>query len=96
MSGVVVFAPGTASNIGPGFDCLGLAFTGMGDTVKASRVEAPGVRVVSVSDERIPTDPLRDWIDLVHRAHERDLERRRQHARQIGRASCRERVSSVV
>jgi len=64
LSGVVVFAPGTASNIGPGFDCLGLAFTGMGDTVKASRVEAPGVRVVSVSDERVPTDPLRNTAAL--------------------------------
>jgi homoserine kinase len=64
LSSVAVFAPGTASNVGPGFDCFGLAFTGLGDTVRASRTEALGVRVVSVSDERIPTDPLRNTAAL--------------------------------
>lgn len=59
-----VFAPGTASNIGPGFDCLGLAFTGLGDTVTAARVDALGVTVASVSDARIPTDPLRNTAAL--------------------------------
>jgi homoserine kinase len=61
---VTVYAPGTASNIGPGFDCFGVAFTGLGDTVRASRTEAPGVRVAAVSDERIPTDPLRNTAAL--------------------------------
>jgi len=61
---LAVFAPGTASNIGPGFDCLGIAFTGLGDTVRAARTDAPGVRVLSVSDERIPTDPLRNTAAL--------------------------------
>jgi len=65
LGSVAVFAPGTASNIGPGFDCLGLAFTGLGDTVRAARVDAPGVRVASVSDERIPTDPLRNTAALA-------------------------------
>jgi len=64
LSSVAVFAPGTTSNVGPGFDCLGMAFTGLGDTVRASRVDAPGVRVVSVSDERIPIDPLRNTAAL--------------------------------
>ncbi|HEY2941951.1 MAG TPA: homoserine kinase, partial [Vicinamibacteria bacterium] len=64
MDRVAVYAPGTASNIGPGFDCFGIAFTGLGDTVRASRTEAPGVRVAAVSDERIPTDPLRNTAAL--------------------------------
>jgi homoserine kinase len=64
LGSVAVYAPGTASNIGPGFDCFGIAFTGLGDTVRASRTDAPGVRVVSVSDERIPTDPLRNTAAL--------------------------------
>ena len=64
MGSVAVYAPGTASNIGPGFDCFGIAFTGLGDTVRASRTNAPGVRVVAVSDERIPTDPLRNTAAL--------------------------------
>jgi homoserine kinase len=65
LASLAVFAPGTTSNLGPGFDCLGVAFTGLGDTVRAERVERPGVRVVSVSDGRIPTDPLRNTAALA-------------------------------
>jgi len=64
LGSVAVYAPGTASNIGPGFDCFGIAFTGLGDTVRAARTNGPGVRVVAVSDERIPTDPLRNTAAL--------------------------------
>lgn len=60
MDEVRVFAPGSISNLGPGFDCLGAAFTGRGDTVTARRSSEPGVRVTSVSDARIPTDPARN------------------------------------
>jgi len=65
LASLAVFAPGTTSNLGPGFDCFGVAFTGLGDTVRAARVDRPGVRVVSVSDERIPTDPLRNTAALA-------------------------------
>jgi len=64
LGSVAVYAPGTASNIGPGFDCFGIAFTGLGDIVRAARASAPGVRVVAVSDARIPTDPLRNTAAL--------------------------------
>jgi len=64
LGSVAVYAPGTASNIGPGFDCFGIAFSGLGDTVRASRASAPGVRVVAVSDARISTDPLRNTAAL--------------------------------
>jgi homoserine kinase len=57
---VRVYAPGSISNLGPGFDCLGAAFTGRGDTVTARRSLVPGVRVTSVSDARIPTDAARN------------------------------------
>lgn len=53
---VVAYAPGSTSNVGPGFDCLGIAVAGIGDRVRARRSPSPGVRVVSVSDSRIPTD----------------------------------------
>ncbi len=65
MDLVTVFAPGTASNLGPGFDCLGIAFTGKGDRVTARREEGGGVRVASVSDPRIPTDPARNTAALA-------------------------------
>ena len=57
---VTVYAPGSVSNLGPGFDCLGIAFTGRGDRVTIRRSDAPGVRVLSVSDPRIPTDADRN------------------------------------
>lgn len=60
MDEVRVYAPGSISNLGPGFDCLGAAFTGRGDTVTARRSPVPGVRVTSVSDARIPTDAARN------------------------------------
>jgi homoserine kinase len=62
---VTVFAPGTSANVGPGFDCLGMAFTGKGDRVIARRVEGGGVRVLSVSDPRIPLDPLRNTAAIA-------------------------------
>ncbi len=40
---VEAYAPATVSNLGPGFDCLGLAIHGPGDTVRARRREQPGV-----------------------------------------------------
>lgn len=65
---VTVFAPGTTANVGPGFDCLGMAFTGMGDRVTARRVPGGEVRVVSVSDPRIPTDAARNTAAIAARS----------------------------
>jgi homoserine kinase len=62
---VTVYAPGSASNLGPGFDCLGIAFTGRGDRVTATSEEAPGVRVGSVSDSRIPLDASRNTAAIA-------------------------------
>jgi homoserine kinase len=70
---LTVFAPGSASNLGPGFDCLGVAIAGKGDRVRARRAEGPGVRVLSVSDPRIPTAPDRNTAALAAAAVLRDL-----------------------
>ncbi|HKZ32689.1 MAG TPA: homoserine kinase [Vicinamibacteria bacterium] len=53
---MTAYAPGSTSNVGPGFDCLGIAVAGIGDRVSASRAARPGVRVLSVSDTRIPRE----------------------------------------
>lgn len=65
MEQVTVFAPGTTANVGPGFDCLGMAFTGKGDRVTARRVNGHGVRVVSVSDPRIPLEAARNTAAIA-------------------------------
>src|SRR5262245_56030843 len=56
------FAPASIANLGPGFDSLGVALEGLGDTVEARRTETPGVRIVEMTGEResIPTDPAKN------------------------------------
>lgn len=68
MDRATAYAPGSASNLGPGFDCLGLAFTGKGDSVTALRSDRPGVRVNRVSDPRIPLDAERNTAAIAARA----------------------------
>lgn len=55
---VEAYAPATVSNLGPGFDCLGLAVHGPGDTVRARRREQPGVRLTTITGDggRLPKD----------------------------------------
>ncbi len=65
---VTIFAPGSISNLGPGFDCLGAALTGVGDRVRARRRDRPGVEIARVSDARIPLEPERNTASLA--AHE--------------------------
>ena len=64
MDRVTCYAPGSTSNVGPGFDCLGIAIAGAGDRVTAERAGPPGVRVLSVSDPRVPADPARNTAAL--------------------------------
>jgi homoserine kinase len=65
MDRLTCYAPGSTSNVGPGFDCLGIAIAGMGDRVQASRSPLAGVRVLSVSDPRIPCDAARNTAALA-------------------------------
>jgi homoserine kinase len=62
---VAVFAPGSVSNLGAGFDCLGAAVAGIGDRVVAERGTHRGVVVSGVSDARIPSDPARNTAALA-------------------------------
>ena len=56
---VEAYAPATVSNLGPGFDCLGLAVHGPGDTVRARRRELPGAVLVDIRGDqgRLPREP---------------------------------------
>lgn len=56
------YAPATVSNLGPGFDCLGLAVHGPGDTVRARRREQPGVVLSKITGDggRLPLEPTRN------------------------------------
>ncbi|MBI3358880.1 MAG: homoserine kinase [Nitrospirae bacterium] len=48
MKKVCVFAPASIGNIGPGFDLLGMAIAGMGDTVIATRKSQSGVTISKI------------------------------------------------
>ena len=53
MSWVKVFAPASIANLGPGFDCLGVAIEGPGDTVAVRRRESgpPGVVITAITGD---------------------------------------------
>jgi homoserine kinase len=61
-SWVKVFAPASLANLGPGFDSLGVALEGLGDTIEARRTETPGVKIIEMTGEKanIPEDPARN------------------------------------
>lgn len=65
MNSATSYAPGSTSNLGPGFDCLGIAVTGLGDRVTAERTAGSGVEVRSVSEPKIPLDPGRNTAALA-------------------------------
>ncbi len=63
---VRVFAPATVSNVGPGFDVLGLALGQPGDLVEAELAEAPGIEIVEITgdDGLLTTDPTRNVVGV--------------------------------
>jgi homoserine kinase len=59
------YAPGSVSNVGPGFDCFGIAVAGRGDRVSVQPGSGRGLRVIGVSDPRLPGDPQRNTATLA-------------------------------
>ena len=54
---VLVHSPATLSNLGCGFDVLGLALAAPYDTVRVTRSAEPGVRIQHLDLYNLPTDP---------------------------------------
>ena len=66
---VRVFAPATASNLGPGFDVLGLALERPGDLVEAELRDEPGVEITEVTGaDSLSTDPRENVVGIAARA----------------------------
>jgi homoserine kinase len=63
-----VFAPGSVGNVGPGFDVLGLAVGGLGDTVTVELAEEWSVSVQGRDAELIPTEPAKNVAAIAARA----------------------------
>jgi len=64
---VRAFAPATVSNLGPGFDALGLALMEPGDEVVARFAPGRGVRVVKITGDagRLPKDSDRNTAAIA-------------------------------
>lgn len=68
-SRATAFAPGSIGNVGPGFDVLGLAFEGAGDTVTVELSHEPRVvAVVGRDAELVPRDPERNVCSIAAEA----------------------------
>ena len=71
---VKIFAPASASNLGPGFDVLGLALERPGDVVEAELATTPGVEIVEVTGaDSLTTDPEGNVAGIAARAALRRL-----------------------
>ena len=73
-----VFAPATVANVAVGFDLLGFALSGVGDTVTVSRREPgegdPITLSVAASEIVVPSDPGRNTATVALEALRRDLD----------------------
>jgi homoserine kinase len=58
MNSATVFAPATVANVAVGFDLLGFAIEGVGDVVKVSKTEAPGVVIREIINDTGSSDKL--------------------------------------
>jgi homoserine kinase len=71
LTRATAFAPGSIGNVGPGFDVLGLAVDGIGDTVTVELTKgAPKIADVTGRDaELVPRDPDRNCAAIAAHAH---------------------------
>jgi homoserine kinase len=71
MTQASAFAPGSIGNVGPGFDVLGLAFEGAGDTATVELTKGDS-RVLSVTGrdaDLVPPDPDRNCAAIAANAY---------------------------
>lgn len=65
MKWIKVFSPATIGNIGPGFDVLGLAVKGLGDTVEARKTTS-GIKIGSIeSKNKLPKNPEKNTAGIA-------------------------------
>ena len=67
MNVVKVFAPATIGNIGPGFDTLGLAIKGLGDTIEAEKISGNELIIQNIenADHDITKNPSKNTAGIA-------------------------------
>ena len=70
MKTIKVFAPATIGNIGPGFDTLGLAIKGLGDTIEAKESLDNNVIIESIENADHDISKERSYETISQRFRE--------------------------
>jgi homoserine kinase len=67
LTEVTAFAPATIANLGTGFDLIGLAIEGPGDTVCVRRVDTPGVLISKIEGDKqaLPLHPEKNTAGVA-------------------------------
>lgn len=65
---VKVFSPGTIGNVGPGFDVLGLAIAGLGDTITMEESDETRIEIHGRDANLLPTDPQENTVSIAAKA----------------------------
>lgn len=75
MGAIKLYVPATIANIGPGFDVLGLALEGLGNTYEISLCAYPSrvIGITGVDIERVPIDPRKNLTLLAAHKMSRNL-----------------------
>jgi homoserine kinase len=68
MNSVLVHSPATLSNLGCGFDVLGLALSAPYDTIRLTRSSTPGIRIQHLDPYGLPTDPQQNVAGVALQA----------------------------
>lgn len=63
MKSIIVKAPSSTANLGPGFDVFGLALDAFYDEITITKTKEKGIRIQS--SEKIPLDPEKNTAGLV-------------------------------
>ncbi|HEX8411570.1 MAG TPA: homoserine kinase, partial [Thermoanaerobaculia bacterium] len=71
MKTATAFAPGSIGNVGPGFDVLGLAVEGIGDTVtvELTKGAAKIAGITGRDADLVPRDPDRNCASIAAHAY---------------------------
>ena len=65
MNQIEVFCPGSVANVSCGFDVLGFCLEPVGDVMKVTKTETPGVSIGTILGQDLPTDPLKNVASVA-------------------------------
>ena len=65
MDQIEVFCPGSVANISCGFDVLGFCLEPVGDLMKITKTDRPGITIGSIKGENLPKDPLKNVASVA-------------------------------